>query len=50
MIVAERLQEYNYESHQWFNKAELQGGLFAEAQEAYCVCFPGKAASAVYAT
>lgn len=39
MIVAKGLQENDNESHQWLDQAELQSGLFAEAQKSNGICF-----------
>lgn len=49
VIMSERLQEYNYEGHQWFHEAELQSGLLAETEETYRVSLAVEATGAVQA-
>lgn len=49
MIFSKGLQHNNDEGHQRLDKTELQGGLFAEAEEADGVGFAVEAAGAVSA-
>ncbi len=43
MIFVESVQDDGECGHEGLDHAELKGGLFTEAQEAYCVAFSGYA-------